>query len=132
MKNKFVILITASAQKSQSHLTAIKYINALINRDESISCIFFYQDAVSVASVYNQPPSDEPQLIEAWRELAKTSKLELMTCVAASFRRGVIDKDEATNREVESANLSEYFSIAGLGQLSAALSVPNAKLVHFK
>ncbi len=132
MKNKFVILITASPQNSQSHLTAIKYIYALIDRDESISCIFFYQDAVSVANTFNQPPSDEPELVEAWGELAKKSKLELMTCVAASFRRGVIDKDEASNREIDNANLSEHFSIAGLGQLSAALSAPNAKLVHFK
>lgn len=132
MKNKFVILITASPQSSQSHLTAIKYIKALINCDESVSCIFFYQDAVSVANTFNQPPSDEPELLKAWKELAKLSKLELMTCVAASFRRGVIDKDEATNREIDGANFSENFSIAGLGQLSAALADPDAKLVHFK
>jgi len=132
MKNKFVILITASAQNSQSHLTAIKYINRLIERDESISCIFFYQDAIDVANTFNQPPSDEPELLKAWKEFTNTSKLELMSCVAASFRRGVIDKDEATNRKIDSANLSEHFSIAGLGQLSAALSDPKAKLVHFK
>ena len=132
MKNNFVILITASPQNSQSHLTAIRYLNSLINRKESVSCIFFYQDAVAVANIFNQPPSDEPELLKAWRKFAKTSKVELMTCVAASFRRGVIDKEEASNRGINSANLSEHFSLAGLGQLSAALSNPNAKLVHFK
>ncbi len=132
MKNKFVILISASPQNSQSHMTAIKYVKALERFGEIVSCIFFYQDAVSVANKYNQPPSDEPQLLEAWGELAENSKLELMTCIATSFRRGVIDNDEANNRELSDSNLSKYFSVVGLGQLSAALSDPNSKLVHFK
>ncbi|MFT6735002.1 MAG: tRNA 2-thiouridine synthesizing protein D [Polaribacter sp.] len=132
MKNKFVILITASPQNSQSHLTAIKYVNALIESGQSISCIFFYQDAVSVANEFNQPPSDEPQLLNAWSELATTSQIELMTCIAASFRRGVIDREEAKNRGLDSSNLSKHFNIVGLGQLSAALSEQDSKLVHFK
>lgn len=132
MKNKFVILITASPQNSQSHLTAIKYIKSLINYGETVSCIFFYRDAVSVANEFNQPPSDEPQLLNAWSELAETSNIELMTCVAASFRRGIIDVEEAKNRDIDASNLSKKFSIVGLGQLSAALSEQSSKLVHFK
>ena len=132
MKNSFIILITASPQKTQSHLTAIKYIKSLIARNETIGCVFFYQDAVLVANEFNQPPSDEVQLIDHWEELAKTNNLELMTCVAASFRRGIIDKDEAKSRGILSPNLSETFNIAGLGQLSSALAIRDSKLVHFK
>ena len=132
MKNNFVILITASPQNTQAHLTAINYISSLIERKESVSCVFFYQDAVLVANQFNQPPSDEVQLLDEWELLAKRADLELMTCVAASFRRGVVDKSESENRELSNYNLSDTFSIAGLGQLSAALVAENAKLVHFK
>ena len=132
MSQQFVILITASPQRTQAHLTAIKYIKHLIKLGETISCVFFYQDAVLVANKLNTPPSDEPQLDSMWQELATNNELELLTCVAASYRRGVIDQEEAKNQELDQSNLNSDFSIAGLGQLSAALNSSSAKLIHFK
>ncbi len=99
---------------------------------ETITCVFFYHEAVLVANQFNLPPSDEPQLLSAWEKLAAKTDVELMTCVSASFRRGIIDNEEANTRQLVQYNLSDSFNIVGLGQLSSALSLENSKLVHFK
>ncbi len=131
MPQEFTVLISASPLKTQSHLTAIKFIHALVSQKQTIKSVFFYQDAVSVANNYRSPPSDEPLLINEWQNLTETTGIELQTCVAASFRRGVLDKQEADDNDFES-NLNKHFKITGLGQLAAAMSNPNNKLVHFK
>lgn len=128
----FTLLITASPQKSQAHLTALKFANTLTEQNTPIRSIFFYQDAVLVADNYAMPPSDEPQLAELWTSFAKQNDIELQTCVAACLRRGVIDEHEANENQLGSANLNSGFSIVGLGQFAAALSESNSKLVHFK
>lgn len=131
MQQQFTILISASPLKTQSHLTAIKFIEEMVAQKQTVSAVFFYQDAVSVADNYRSPPSDEPQLINDWVELTKKTGIELQTCVAASFRRGLLDMQQAKESDLE-CNLNEHFNITGLGQLAAAMSKKNSKLIHFK
>jgi tRNA 2-thiouridine synthesizing protein D len=128
----YLLLVTASAQNSQSHLTAMKFAKQLIEQNIPIKAIFFYQAAVSVALNCQLPPSDEPQLGEGWSTLAQQHQLELQTCVAASLRRGVLGDEEAREQQFKTANLTPAFSMTGLGQLAAAISDPQVKLVHFK
>ena len=94
--------------------------------------MFFYQDAVSVASGLNLPPSDEPQLLEQWSQLANEANIELQACVAASLRRGVVDLHESKEHGLSACNLDSAFQMTGLGQLAASISSPSAKLIHFK
>ncbi len=132
MSSKFTLLITASADKTQSHLAAMKFARQAVSMGNEVDTLFFYQDATSVANKLSLPPSDEPQLGELWEQLGNELNIEIQTCVAASYRRGVIDSSEANNQAFDSYNLRESFNIAGLGQLAAAMSKADNKLIHFK
>jgi len=132
MSQQFSIMISASAQKTQAHLTAIKFVKALIQQQRAIRSIFFYQDAVSVANQFNSPPSDEPQLATQWRNLANDHGIELQACIAASYRRGILDEHQAQERKLPINNMQPGFKMTGLGQLAAAMSDKSVKLVHFK
>jgi tRNA 2-thiouridine synthesizing protein D len=132
MSQEFVILVSASPLKTQAHLTAIRFIQELVKKEITVRSVFFYQEAVLVASRFNSPPSDEPQVANQWKQLSDIHAIELQTCVAASFRRGILDTQEAKQQNFESHNLHESFKITGLGQLAAAMSDSNVKLIHFK
>lgn len=132
MSQQFCILVTASPLKTQAHLTAIRFIRELTQQKSSIRSVFFYQDAVLVANRFSAPPSDEPQLCHEWQAIAENLGIELQTCVAASYRRGVIDRHQANELAFETSNLHDQFKITGLGQLAAAMSDTKVKLIHFK
>lgn len=132
MPQEFVILMSASPLKTQAHLTAIRFVQGLVNKKIPVRSVFFYQDAVLVANRFNSPPSDEPQVANQWQELSDLHAIELQTCVAASFRRGILDSQEAEQQTFETHNLCDGFKITGLGQLAAAMSDTNIKLIHFK
>ncbi len=132
MAQEFVILISASPLKTQAHLTAIRYVQALVEKGLPIRSIFFYQEAVLVANRFNSPPSDEPQVAHRWKELSDRHEIELQACVAASYRRGILDAQESQQQDFDTHNLDESFKITGLGQLAAAMSDTCIKLIHFK
>lgn len=132
MSQEFVILVSASPLKTQAHLTAIRFVRELAKKEIPVRSVFFYQDAVFVANRYNSPPSDEPKVANQWKELSDLYGVELQTCVAASFRRGIVDSQEAEQQDFEKSNLDENFKITGLGQLAAAMSDVSVKLIHFK
>jgi len=132
MSEEFKLLISASPLKTQAHLTAIRFIQTAEEMGIRVHSVFFYQDAALVANRFSSPPSDEPLLTEHWQKIAKSYNIELQTCVAASYRRGILDSEEAKEQSFEISNLHESFKITGLGQLAAAMSDTNIKLVHFK
>ncbi len=132
MSQEFIILISASPAKTQAHLTAMRFIQELVQQNVGVRSVFFYQEAVLVASRFNSPPSDEPQLNHEWTKLSEAHGFELQTCVAASYRRGVLDKEQAIKQGFEIGNLHKSFKITGLGQLAAAMSDINIKFIHFK
>jgi len=53
--------------------------------------------------------------------LAQAHDIELIICVAAALRHGVLDADNAKRWEQNSHNLAQGFSISGLGQLADAI-----------
>ena len=132
MSVSITILVTGSPTNSQAHLSALRFANAAVQNNHLIKSIFFYQDAVNVANRYIIKPSDEAQLSEQWAKLAKKHEFELQVCVAAANRRGILSNEEAQLNQLEQHSLHPAFSILGLGQLAAALSDPNTKIVQFK
>ena len=132
MTQEFIILISAPPTKTQVHLRAMRFLKELAAKKIPVRSVFFYQDAVLIANKLNAPPSDEPQILDGWQQIHSEFKTTLQTCAAASFRRGIMDRAEASERGFEAGNLHECFSITGLGQLAAAMSDKNIKLIHFK
>lgn len=92
--------------------------------------VFFYRDGVYNANQLLTPPQDEPNLSKDWQQLALKHEIDLVVCVAAALRRGVLDQAEANRYDHLTHNLANHFEISGLGQLlDAALS--SDRLVTF-
>ena len=67
----------------------------------------------------SSPEEETPELREA-DELSEAHDLDLVVCVAAAQRRGIVDPDEAKRNGKDSDNIAPGFRISGLGQLIEA------------
>ena len=76
-----------------------------------------------VANSQIAPPQDEANLPKLWAELAKEHSLDLVVCIAAAVKRGVLDQNEAKRYEKDAANLADGFELSGLGQLAEAIAI---------
>ncbi|WP_196137532.1 sulfurtransferase complex subunit TusD [Aliikangiella sp. G2MR2-5] len=132
MSTCFTLLVTGSPTNSQAHLSAIRFAKAALAAGQKIANIFFYQEAVLVASEFIIKPDDEAQLTEEWEELCNKNGIELQVCIAAGNRRGIIEQEEANLKGKSGASIRPGFKVLGLGQFAAALSSGENKLVHFK
>jgi tRNA 2-thiouridine synthesizing protein D len=103
---------------------------AALLQGHSVHRVFFYQDGVHNATNLAAPPQDEFNLQEAWQRLANDHKLDLVVCVAAALRRGILDEAEAKRYDKPSHNLASEFTISGLGQLVEA-AVVSDRLISF-
>ncbi|MDQ2075665.1 sulfurtransferase complex subunit TusD [Marinimicrobium sp. ABcell2] len=116
-----------SAQASQ---TAYAFAKALIDVGHRLERVFFYQDGIHAANVLAVPPQDEENLTEAWHSLAREHQVELVVCIAAALRRGLLNGEEAQRYGKPASNLAPGFEIAGLGQLLEA-AVTSDRLITF-
>ncbi len=104
----------------QSALTALRFCQASLQAGHQIKRVFFSGDGVLVGTGLASPPQDEIDLYQAWRELAREHQVELVVCVSACLRRGIINASEAERYEKSGHNLTEEFVLSGLGQLVEA------------
>lgn len=117
---KFTLLVTA-APHQENAWQALQFARAVLARGHQLPRVFFYGDAVAHGSSLLQPPQDEPDVAAGWRELATQQPMELVVCVAAALKRGVMDADTAAREEKPAANLAPGFLVSGLGQLAEAM-----------
>lgn len=116
----FALLVTAApGQENAWH--ALRFCEAALAAGHRVGRVFFYGDGIHHANALHSPPQDEPDLHTAWARLAAQHGVELVVCVAAALRRGVLDADSARRQEKPSHNLGEGYVISGLGQLAEAL-----------
>ena len=113
----FAVHISAPPFSSQSHLTGLRFCEAVVRSEHQLQRVFFSGDAVTVASVLGVTPQGEIELRQRWIDLAGRSGAELILCVSASLQRGVLNAGEAGRYDKIAANVSEPFVISGLGQL---------------
>ena len=59
-------------------------------------------------------------MVNRWSELAEQHRLDMVVCVAAAQRRGILDADEAKRNGKDGDNIAPGFRISGLGQLIEA------------
>jgi tRNA 2-thiouridine synthesizing protein D len=118
---KLHILVNA-APSTESAYTAYAFADAALKQGHSISQVFFYQDGVHTASTLLTPPSEEPNLHTLWATLAQTHHFDLLVCVAAALRRGVLSDQEAKQYVKPAHTVGAPFQITGLGQLMTAIS----------
>lgn len=126
----FSLAVYSAPYSSQASYSAYQFAAALLNQGHQLHRVFFYQDGVHNATLLATPPQDEFNLQQAWQTLAKDHSLDLVVCIAAGLRRGILDSSEANRYGKPSHNLAEEFNLSGLGQLVEAAAVSD-RLISF-
>lgn len=126
----FSLAVYSAPYSSQASYSAYQFAVALLNQGHRLHRIFFYQDGVHNATNLAAPPQDEFNLQQSWQALAKNHNLDLVVCIAAGLRRGILDGTEANRYDKPSHNIAEEFTISGLGQLIEA-AVMSDRLISF-
>lgn len=117
---KFGILINEGPYTHEASDTAYQFVKAALAKGHEIYRVFFYHDGVNNATRLTVPPQDDRNIVKRWTELAAQHKLDLVVCIAAAQRRGVMDAAEAKRNGKDSNNIAPGFRISGLGQLIEA------------
>lgn len=117
---KFALLVTA-APHQENAWHALQFCKAALARGHAVERVFFYGDGAAHGNALLLPPQDEADVAQAWAKLAAENSLELVVCIAAALKRGVMDADTARREEKAVANLAPGFVISGLGQLAEAM-----------
>lgn len=117
---KFSIQINEGPYQHQASDSAYQFTKAALAKGHEIFRVFFYHDGVNNATRLAVPPQDDRNVAAQWSELAKENDMDLVVCIAAAQRRGIMDVDEAKRQGLDADNLAEGFRISGLGQLIEA------------
>ena len=114
----FSLAIYSAPYSSQSSDSALKFAHALLDSAHTLLRVFFYHDAVHHASELTTPPQDDINRSEQWQSLAAKHNIDLVVCISAAHRRGLI-----------SENIAAGFRLGGLGQLLEATILADRFLI---
>ncbi len=112
---KYAIQVNSSPYQSNSGDMAYQFIKAALEMGHEIVRIFFYQEGVYHAFRYATAPDDEVQMVTRWTQLAQAYDLDLVICISAAQRRGLLEQGEAKRQGKQDNDVAEGFRIAGLG-----------------
>lgn len=127
---KLSVMINEGPYQHQSADSAYQFTKAALDKGHEIMRVFFYHDGVNTGTRYGVPPQDDRNITQQWSELGKEHNLDLVVCVAAAQRRGILDADEARRHGKDGDNIADGFRISGLGQLIEA-GIQSDRLVIF-
>ena len=113
---KFVLLITAPIDHSNAW-HAYYFAKSALEQGHQVHP-FFYNEGVNVANRLTLVHDTTNSLNQCWQNLAKQYTFELAVCVAAALRRGITDADNSHRHHLKGDNLSEGFTLTGLGTLT--------------
>jgi tRNA 2-thiouridine synthesizing protein D len=127
---KIAVVVNEGPYQHQASDSAWHFVSAALESGHEISRVFFYHDGVNNGSRLTTPPQDDRHIQQRWSELAEQHQLDLVLCVAACQRRGLVDADEKKRHGKDADNIADGFRISGLGQLIEA-SVEADRVVSF-
>ncbi len=120
---KYAIQVNAAPYASQAGISAYRFIRSALQQNHQILQVFFYQEGIAHGLRYALPPDDEINLPACWSALAKSHHIDLLICISAAQRRGLLCADEARRQGASDDDLADGFRIGGLGQwLEASLT----------
>ncbi len=117
---KFSIAVHEGPYTHEAADTAYHFVKTALEKGHEIFRVFFYHDGVNNGTRFTTPPQDDRNIVNRWSELAEKHGLDLVVCVAAAQRRGIVDPDEAKRNGKDGDNIAPGFRISGLGQLIEA------------
>ncbi len=127
---KFGILINEGPYTHQASDTAYHFTEAALENGHTIARVFFYHDGVNNGTRLGVPPQDDRNITTRWTALGEKYDLDMVLCVAAAQRRGLLDADEAKRAGKDTDNMAPGFNISGLGQLVEA-GIQSDRLIVF-
>jgi tRNA 2-thiouridine synthesizing protein D len=127
---KFTIQVNEGPYQHQSADSAYHFAKAALEKGHEIYRIFFYHDGVNNGTRLTTPPQDDRNIVARWSELAQQYDIDMVLCVAAAQRRGIVDDGEAKRNGKDATNIAPGFRISGLGQLIEG-GVQSDRLVVF-
>ena len=113
---KFAIQINSSPTDSNSAYNAYRFVCSVLAEGHSVFRVFFYHEGIYHAFNYAMPPDDELNFPKLWGALAKQYAIDLVVCISAAQRRGLLHADEASRVGKQDGDLADGFRISGLGQ----------------
>ena len=117
---QLAIVVNEGPYTHQASDTAYQFTKTALEKGLKIFRVFFYHDGVNNGTRLGVPPTDDRNLQKLWTELAEAHQLDMVVCVAAAQRRGILDADEAKRHSKDVSNIAPGFRISGLGQLIEA------------
>ncbi|MCU7959556.1 MAG: sulfurtransferase complex subunit TusD [gamma proteobacterium symbiont of Bathyaustriella thionipta] len=127
---KLAIQINEGPYQHEASDSAYLFTKAALQAGHEISRVFFYHDGVNNGTNLTTPPQDDRNIVKRWSELATENELDLVICVAAAQRRGIVDQGEMERNGKSAQNVADGFRISGLGQLVEA-AIEADRLVVF-
>lgn len=127
---KLSVMISEGPYTHQASDSAYHFTKAALDAGHEIFRVFFYHDGVNNGTNLTTPPQDDRNIQKRWSELAEEHELDMVVCVAAAQRRGIVDEGEAERNGKDATNIAPGFRISGLGQLIEA-SIQADRLVTF-
>jgi tRNA 2-thiouridine synthesizing protein D len=124
------IAVYGSPYGSQASETAYRYAQAALSLGHHIYRVFFYGEGVTNATKLTVAPQDEIDLPFRWRQFGAEHEIDLVVCIAAALKRGIIDQAEAERYEKKAHNQAAEFTLSGLGQLLDA-ALHSDRLITF-
>ena len=127
---KFSLLVLASPYSQQGGLSALKFAQSCLKDGHEIYRVFFYHEGIQNGSFLQTPQQDEINLHAEWASLAEQHSLDLVICIAAALKRGLLNEGEAKRYNKSHHNIAAPFEISGLGQLLDA-QINSDQLITF-
>ena len=127
---KLSVLVNEGPYQHQSADSAIQFTKAALEKGHEVMRVFFYHDGVNNGTRYAVPPQDDRNIAQQWTDLAAKYDLDLVICIAAAQRRGILDENEAKRQGKNGHNMADGFRISGLGQLIEA-GIQSDRMVIF-
>ncbi|MEE8624226.1 MAG: sulfurtransferase complex subunit TusD [Acidiferrobacterales bacterium] len=112
---KFGIVVNEGPYTHEASDTAYQFSKAALEKGHEVLRVFFYHDGVNNGTRLTTPPQDDRHITNRWSELAEQHGLDLVVCIAAAQRRGIVDPDEAKRQGKDANNIASGFRISGLG-----------------
>jgi len=117
---KYGILVNEGPYQHQASDTAYQFAKAVLDKGHELYRVFFYHDGVNNGTRFAVPPQDDRKIAELWSPMAEAHGTDLVVCIAAAQRRGLLDEGEAKRQGKDGNNIAPGFRISGLGQLIEA------------
>lgn len=113
---KFAIQVNSPPWRGPFSETAYQFSRQALALGHEIVRVFFYHEGAYHGMRWMSPAADEMPLAQRWSKLAAEQGVDLVICISAAHRRGLLEAGESLAQGKQDDDVAAGFRIAGLGQ----------------